>query len=157
MRQRYRGMMTIRSISAAALLLSAIGVGPAHAEPVPPPDLDCGLGFDGLQSFAALLPGAVRGDAGNSVSVAASEPDTWRAEFAFSNPGEAAHPVATMRTFIKQVTGVWTAQSKGCGFGDRAAFVAVMADMKATDKQLTDASRADAERLKPSSPLGFAP
>ncbi|MCZ7596086.1 MAG: hypothetical protein M5U16_15235 [Hyphomicrobium sp.] len=63
-----------------------------------------------------------------------------------------------MRTLRKQVTGVWTAESKACGYGDQAQFAGLVEDMKASDKQLTDASRAEVERRKQSqSPLAPTP
>jgi hypothetical protein len=59
-----------------------------------------------------------------------------------------------MRTFRKQVTGVWTAQSKVCGYGNADQLMALMAEMKSGDKKLTDASRDEVERAKQSrSPL----
>lgn len=151
--ERDPAMLSPPSIGLSGLcgLLLVLTPAAAIAETARPPDLDCSLGYDGLHSFAASLPGA-QGDDG---SVRMEMPDAWRVEFAFSRPGAPAHPTVTLRTFIKQVTGVWTAQSKGCGFGDQAAFAGVMADMKAGDKQLTDASRAEAERKKKEdSPLG---
>jgi hypothetical protein len=63
-----------------------------------------------------------------------------------------------MRTFRKQVTGVWTAQSKSCGYGNQDQFAALVVQMKAGDKSLTDASRAEVERGKQSlSPLAPTP
>jgi hypothetical protein len=63
-------------------------------------------------------------------------------------PGEPAHPAVTLRKFVKQVTGVWTAQSKACGYGDQTQFAALLVSLKAEDTRLTNASRADAERKK---------
>jgi nucleoid-associated protein YejK len=60
-----------------------------------------------------------------------------------------------LRKFVKQVTGVWTAQSKACGYGDQSQYSTLLTEMKATDKALTDASRAEVEKKKKAlSPLG---
>jgi hypothetical protein len=72
----------------------------------------------------------------------------WRVEIIFTAPGEPAHPAVILRKFLKQVTGVWTAQSKACGFGDQAQFAELMADMKSEDTKLTNASRTEVERQK---------
>jgi hypothetical protein len=128
--------------------------GPAHD----PPDLDCSKGFDALRNWASWLPGAEQKSAGDPNVITVSEPDVWRVEITFTEPGQPAHPAVTLRKFLKQVTGVWTAQSKGCSYGDQDQFVALMAQMKATDKTLTDASRAEVERKKKElSPLGSVP
>ena len=139
----------------ALLLLAALLPGAALAQTPAPPDLDCSAGFDGLRSAAAALPGAQSGNDGRFDLVTQLEPDVWKVEFAFTAPGQAAHPAVTLRTFRKQVTGVWTAQSKGCSFGDDRQFAALMADMKQRDSELTNASRADVEaKKKEASPLG---
>jgi hypothetical protein len=140
----------------ALLLLVALVPGAALAQSAAaPPDLDCSEGFDGLRSMAASLPGARAGDDGSSDIVVLEAPDTWKVEYSFTRPGQAAHPSVTLRTFLKQVTGVWTAQSKGCGYGDQRQFAALMADMKERDSDLTNASRAEVERKKQdASPLG---
>jgi len=123
-----------------------------------PPDLDCSAGFDGLRSTAAAMPGAHAGEDERGDLVAVGVPDTWTVEYAFTRPGQAAHPAVTLRTFIKQATGVWTAQSKGCGFGDARQFAALMADMKERDSELTNASRAEVEKEKQdASPLSRQP
>lgn len=139
-----------------ALALIAFGPGPAFATSAPPPDLDCSMGFEGLHKWAAWLPGAKQtNDTGGHEVFTVSEPDIWRVEITFTAPGEPGHPAVILRKFLKQVTGVWTAQSKACGFGDKAQFSALMASMKAEDTRLTNASRADVERLKrEQSPLG---
>jgi len=63
-----------------------------------------------------------------------------------------------MRTLRKQVTGVWTADSKTCGYGNQQQFSNLVDDMKASDKALTEASRAEVERKKRErSPLATAP
>jgi hypothetical protein len=141
-----------------ALALLALGpwqalAGPAHV----PPDLDCSKGFDALRNWASWLPGAAQ-NAGNPNVITVSEPNAWRVEIAFTEPGQPAHPAVTLRKFLKQVTGVWTAQSKGCSYGNQAQFVALMTEMKAADKTLTDASRVEVERKrKELSPLGSVP
>jgi len=123
-----------------------------------PPDLDCSLGFAKLRQSAAALPGAHQGNDGRFDQIAVGEPDVWTVEFAFTAPGQAPHPAVMLRTFRKQVTGVWTAQSKGCGYGDQAAFAGLMSEMKARDSELTNASRQDVERRKQEqSPLGGTP
>ena len=100
------------------------------------------------------FPAPQRGEDGGFDVVKLSLPDTWRVEYAFTTRWHPAYPAVTLRTFRKQVTGVWTAQSKGCGYGDQGQFTALMADMKSGDKKLTDASRAEVERGKQSlSPL----
>jgi hypothetical protein len=148
-----------RSLTVAALLIGAF-VAPAAAAVEPPvaPTLDCALGFDGLRSMAQTLPGAQAGQWQGFDVVGVALPDTWKVEMAFTAPGHAAHPAVILRTLRKQVTGVWTADSKGCGYGDRTAFVALMADMKAGDTKLTNESRAEVEREKQGqSPLAPAP
>ena len=126
----------------------------AGAQVAAPPTIDCSLGFDGLKATAQSLPGAHITEDGGFEVVTVEAPDAWRVEIAFTNSWHAAHPAVTLRTLRKQVTGVWTADSKSCGYGDQAQFVALVADMKARDKALTDASRAEIEQRKQSqSPL----
>lgn len=138
----------------AAMVLFGLLPAAALAQTPRPPDLDCSQGFDGVRSSAAALPGAQTGNDGRFDLVTVTEPDAWKVDFAFTAPGQAAHPAVTLRTFIKQVTGVWTAQSKGCSFGDDRQFAALMADMKQRDSELTNASRADVEaKKKEASPL----
>ena len=121
----------------------------------PAPDLDCSMGFEGLHKWAAWLPGAQPANAGGREVFAVSEPDVWRVEISFSEQGQPAHPAVVLRKFVKQVTGIWTAQSKVCGYGNQEQFAALMAAMKAEDSRLTDASRAEAEQKKKElSPLG---
>ena len=85
-------------------------------------------------------------------------PESWRVEISFTTPWHLAHPPATLRTSRKQVTGVWTSESKGCGYGDRGAFASLMADLKASDTQLTNASRRDVQHKRESrSPHETAP
>jgi hypothetical protein len=119
-----------------------------------PPVLDCSVGFDGLRSNISALPGAQAGEGGGFDVVMHSAPDVWRTETSFTTRWHPAHPAVTMRTFRKQVTGVWTAESRSCGYGDQGQFVALVEQMKAGDKAMTDASRAEVERQKQSkSPL----
>ena len=143
------------SLIAAVVLSSAA----ARADDVPPPGLECTMTFDGARTYAAGLPGSttVTGIPGYDTITTGLE-DKWQVDFLFTQPGHAAHPAVTLRTRRKQVTGVWTSESKGCGYGDQAQFVALMADMKAEDTRLTNASRADIEKLKASrAPLEPAP
>jgi hypothetical protein len=134
----------------AAALLTALFAPGAAADTSQAPTLDCTLGFEGLRAMAQALPGAQTGqwNGFDIVGATAPEPDTWRIEIAFTSPGHAAHPAVMLRTLRKQVTGVWTAQSKGCGYGDRGQFTALMADMKAGDTEMTNESREAVEREK---------
>jgi hypothetical protein len=126
------------------------------SEPVPPPpDLDCSVGFEALRNWASWLPGAKRASVAGRDVVTVEDPDAWRVEIAFTEPGQTAHPAVTLRKFLKQVTGVWTAQSKGCGFGNQMQFAELVAEMKAEDSRLTNASRDEIEQKKKQlSPLG---
>lgn len=145
----------VTAVITAALLSSTA----ARAADEPPPTLDCAMTFDGARAYAASLPGSttVTGIPGYD-TITTGLDDAWQADFLFTQPGHSAHPAVTLRTRRKQVTGVWTSESKGCGYGDQAQFVALMADMKAEDTRLTNASRADVEKLKQSrSPLEAAP
>src|SRR5690606_6519219 len=99
-------------------------------------------------NWSAWLPGAQRESGDGRDVVTFANPDVWRVEIRFTMPGEPAHPTVTLRKFVKQVTGVWTAQSKACGYGDRTQFDALMAALKAEDARLTNTSREDAERRK---------
>ncbi len=115
------------------------------------------MDFASLQAVVQALPGAERGEDGGFVTVKLAEPDVWRVEYGFTTRWHPAYPAATMRTFRKQVTGVWTAQSKVCGYGSADQLSALMAEMKSGDKKLTDASRDEVERGKQSrSPLAPA-
>jgi hypothetical protein len=123
-----------------------------------PPTLDCALGFAGLRSQVFALPGIQQAQENGFDVVTLSEPDAWRVQIAFTQAGHPAHPATMIRTFRKQVTGVWTAESKGCGFGNPGQFAALMADMKSEDTRLTNASRAEVERQKQEqSPLAPMP
>ncbi len=142
-------LRSLRIASAAVALASS----PALAGAAP--DLDCNMGFKALRNWAAWLPGAQQGNSGGRDIVIVVEPDVWRVEIAFTEPGQTAHPAVTLRKFVKQVTGVWTAQSKVCGYGDQAQFAELVAETKAEDSRLTNASRAEVEQQKrEQSPLG---
>ncbi|SFV29219.1 hypothetical protein SAMN04488557_1198 [Hyphomicrobium facile] len=138
------------------LALVALWPWPALSEPVSAaPDLDCSMGFEALRNWAAWVPGAEQVSGGNPNVVAVAQPDVWRVEITFTKQGDAAHPAVTLRKFVKQVTGVWTAQSKVCGYGDQAQFQALVAGAKAEDSRLTNLSRAEVEEQKKKlSPLG---
>jgi hypothetical protein len=143
------------------MMLAMVALSPCQAlsEPAPsPPDLDCGMGFTALRNWAQWLPGAKRTSVGGRDIVTVGEQDVWRVEIIFTEPGQTAHPAVTLRKFVKQVTGVWTAQSKGCGYGNQMQFGELVAEMKAEDSRLTNASRAEVEqRRKEVSPLGGGP
>lgn len=140
------------------MTLALVALGPCHAlsEPAPaPPDLDCSMGFEALRNWAAWVPGAEQVNGSNPNIVTVTQPDVWRVEITFTGSGEAAHPAVTLRKFVKQVTGVWTAQSKVCGYGNQVDFAALVAAAKAEDSRLTNASRDEIEQKKKAlSPLG---
>ncbi|WP_072373607.1 hypothetical protein [Hyphomicrobium sp. NDB2Meth4] len=140
----------------AGLILpaAAIAQGNLTSNPSNPPDIDCSLGFEALRAAVQALPSAQTGEGSGFDVVMVSRPDVWRAEISITTSWHPAYPAVTMRTFRKQVTGVWTAQSKSCGYGDQGQFAALVEQMKAGDKALTDASRAAVDRAKASkSPL----
>jgi hypothetical protein len=142
---------------AAACLIGALAPVPAVQSPAAPV-LDCALGYEGLRGFAQSLAGATWSMEGGYDIASLAEPETWRVQIAFTSPGHPAHPTVTARTFRKQVTGVWTAESKGCGYGDRSQFTILMNDMKSGDTELTNASRHEVEARKAGqSPLDIAP
>ena len=137
-----------------ALAVVALGSSRVLSEPAVAPDLDCKMGFEALRNRSQWVPGAKQ-DAANPNVVTVEQPDVWRVEITFTEPGQPAHPAIVLRKFVKQVTGIWTAQSKECGYGNQVEFMALVDAMKAEDKRLTDASRAEAEQRKRSqSPLG---
>lgn len=151
--------MTISVSRAAVLLLTGL-ISPslAAAQTASPPTLDCALGFQGLRATGEALAGAQWQQQGGYDIVTLAEPDSWQAQISFTQLGHPAHPAVTLRTLRKQVTGVWTADSKGCGYGNPGAFTVLMADMKSGDTELTNASRVDVERSKQGrSPLSPAP
>jgi hypothetical protein len=137
---------------AAAVLIAAAGSQAAYAQVPAPPTIDCALGFDGLREMATWLPGVQWTQEGGYDIATLSVPDTWTAQIAFTAPGLLAHPAVTLRTRRKQVTEVWTADSKGCGYGDKSQFAILMADMKSGDTELTSASRVEGERKRQSQP-----
>jgi hypothetical protein len=144
-----------RSAGAAALLICGLFPAAATAQSGDAPTLDCSLGYTGLQTSMQALPGAKAERRGDFDAVTLSVPETWSIEVVFTAPGTPAHPAVMMRTRRMQVTGVWTSQSKGCGYGNGREFEAAMADMKAADTALTNASRDAVEQKKQNeSPLG---
>lgn len=148
----------MRRARTAILLVGALIPAAVSAQEVRPPVLDCTLGFEGLRAEAHALTGAQAGEELGFEVVAISAPETWSAKIAFTSPGHPAHPAVTLRTLRKQATDVWTADSKGCGYGDQGQFVALMADMKSGDTEITIASRDRVERQKQEqSPLSPAP
>ncbi len=137
------------------MTLAMVALAPCQAFSEPAPDLDCRIGFEALHTWAAWLPGAERRPGDNPNVITVAEPDVWRVEITFTEPGQPGHPAVVLRKFVKQVTSVWTAQSKACGYGNQADFVALVAAAKAEDSRLTNASRDEAERKKrEQSPLG---
>ncbi|HVZ05428.1 hypothetical protein [Hyphomicrobium sp.] len=144
---------------AAILAMLVLGICRAAADPIPPPpDLDCSKGFEALRNWAAWLPGADRTSRDGKDVITLSAPTIWRVEITFTNPGEPGHPAIILRKFLKQVTGVWTAQSKACSFGDKAQFEALLAQIKAEDTRLTNLSRDEVARQKSErSPLAPGP
>jgi hypothetical protein len=131
------------------LALVALASCQAFAGPAPsPPDLDCSKGFEALRNWAAWLPGAERTSRDGRDVIAVSAPDVWRVEITFTGPGEPGHPAIILRKFLKQVTGVWTAQSKACSYGNKAEFPALLASLKAEDTRLTNVSRDEVARKK---------
>lgn len=144
------GVLTLIGLAAPAI---------AHADADPAPILDCAMSYSAARAYATFLPGAATSAAVPGFdTVSVGLPDTWQADYFFTQPGHAAHPAVALRTRRKQVTGVWTAESKGCGYGDQSQFVTLMADMKAEDSRLTNASREDVEKAKQSrSPLDPSP
>jgi hypothetical protein len=152
--------VTIALPRAALWLAGVIAPATAAAQGGAPPTLDCTLGFEGLRAAAHALPGAQHEQAGGFeiIKLSSPDPDTWKVTIAFTTSGHPAHPAATLRTFRKQVTEVWTADSKACGYGDPRQFDILMQDMKSGDTELTNASRAEVERRKETrSPLNPAP
>jgi hypothetical protein len=143
-----------------ALLLIAVTLSPGSlaAQSTTPPTLDCALGFDGLLTAMRSLSGAQWDHEGGYDIATLAMQDTWRVQIAFTEPGHPAHPAVTLRTLRRQVTDVWTADSKGCGYGNKEQFAILMGDMKSGDIELTSASRLAAERKKEGqSMLGPAP
>ncbi len=144
----------MRRSRTAALLIGLLTPAAAAAatEGPAPPTIDCAQGFDGLKATAQGLPDAQWTEEDGSDVATFSVPERWIARIAFTRPGHPAHPAVTLRTQRKQVTEVWTADSKGCGYGDTGQFAILMADMKSGDTELTTASRLEVERRKQSQP-----
>jgi len=136
----------------AALLIGVIIPAVAAAQATSPPTLNCVRGFDGLKATAQELPDAQWTEEDGYDIATLSAPERWIARIAFTRPGHPAHPAVTLRTRRKQVTEVWTADSKGCGYGDPSQFSLLMADMKSADAALTNASRIEVERQKADRP-----
>lgn len=142
----------------ATLLIGVIAPTVTAAQTPAPPTIDCVRGFAGLRAMADWLPGVQWTQEGDYDIATLSAPDAWTAQIAFTLAGHPAHPAVTLRTRRKQVTDVWTAESKGCGYGDQGQFALLMADMKSGDTELTNASRHEVERRKDGlSPLAPAP
>ncbi|WP_291173714.1 hypothetical protein [Hyphomicrobium sp.] len=142
----------------AIWLASMIVPAGAAAQGAGPPTIDCALGYHGMRADVQSLAGAEWSQEGGYEIATLAVPDRWRVQIAFTAPGHPAHPAVTLRTFRKQVTEVWTAESKGCGYGDQGQFTILMADMKSGDTELTNASRHEVERRKEGkSPLSPAP
>lgn len=135
----------------ALCLAAAVAVSPAAR--AAPPHLDCELGFEPLRFYAEALPGAQTGHEGGFDTVTLSEPEKWTAHIYITTPGHPAHPTIVQRTRRKQVTEVWTADSKGCGYGKTDQFLILMEDMKSTDTELTNQSRNEVEQRKRNKPL----
>lgn len=138
-----------RACATLALAFGLLAPPVSLAEPVTaPPIINCAHGFEGLRKEIEAREGTLWTSMDGSDMALIEVPDRWRAFIAFTAAGHPAHPAVTMRTLRKQVTGVWTADSKGCGYGNPDRFSDLMADMKATDTKLTEASRAEVERAK---------
>jgi hypothetical protein len=139
-------------------LACVIAPAAAAAQTTAPPTLDCALGFEALKAAAQALPGAHSSQYSGFDMITQAMPETWRVEMFFTTRWHPAYPAVAIRTLRKQVTGVWTADSKACGYGNQQQFSALVDDMKASDKALTDASRAEVERKKQGrSPLAPGP
>jgi hypothetical protein len=138
----------------AGVMLPAAAV----AQGTSPPTIDCSVGFDALKAAALALPGAQASEVGGFDMVTQALPEVWRVEIFFTTRWHPANPAVAIRTLRKQPTGVWTADSKACGYGDQVQFSGLVDDMKKSDKELTDASRAEVEKKKRErSPLATGP
>ena len=129
------------------IVLGVATLGPSPAISAPAPDIDCKMGFQALRNWSQWVPGAKQ-EAANPNVVTVEEPGVWRVEITFTEPGQPAHPAVVLRKFVKQVTGVWTAQSKACGYGNQVEYMALVDAMKAEDTRLTNLSRAKVEEEK---------
>jgi hypothetical protein len=143
-------MPPARTALCLAGLIGATAAGAQDAAPT----LECSRGFDAIKTDAQALPGAQVNEHEGFEIFTQAAPGAWRAEFFFTTGWHPAYPAVALRTQRKQVTGVWTADSKVCGYGSSAQTSALADEMKTGDKALTDASRAEVERKKSSrSPL----
>ncbi|MDH4981492.1 hypothetical protein [Hyphomicrobium sp. D-2] len=142
------GAASIAALSVAALLAAS---GALAQDASKPPQIDCANGFDTLRIAAFNMAGASGSAEENGFEVVrinspAGHTPPWRAELGFTTPWHPAHPAVTLRTLRLQVTGVWTADSKVCGYSGADKTAALAAEMKAGDKALTDASRDEVEQ-----------
>jgi hypothetical protein len=134
-------------VPAAAVAQAAMAQGQTAPENGPP-TIECTVGFEGLKTAALALPGAQASQESGFDKVTQMMPEAWRVEIFVTTRWHPAYPAVAIRTLRKQVTGVWTADSKACGYGDQAQFASLVDDMKTSDKALTDASRAEVARRK---------
>ena len=142
----------------AAWLAGVMAPATVLAQGPSPPTIECSVGFDALKTAALALPGAQASEAGGFDMVTQAHAESWRVSFFFTSRWHPAYPAVALRTLRKQVTGVWTSESKACGWGDQRQFSALVDDMKKTDKALTEASRAEVEKKKQDrSPLATTP
>jgi hypothetical protein len=137
-------MSPARSALCLAGLIGATAAGAQDAAPT----LECSRGFDAIKTDALALPGAQQIPSQDFETITRARPDAWRVDYFFTTPQHPAYPAVALRTRRKQVTGVWTADSKVCGYGSSAQTSALAEEMKAGDKALTDASRAELEKQK---------
>lgn len=141
------------SIAALTIVALSYATGAHGQDSTKPPQINCEAGFDTLRIAAFNFAGAsgVTEEQGFEVvrinSPAGYHPP-WRAQIGVTTPWHPAHPAVTLRTQRLQVTGVWTADSKVCGYSGAEKTVALAAEMKAGDKALTDASRAEVEQRR---------
>lgn len=150
----------MRNLIRTGLVVTALlASSTVRADQGEPPILDCAMSFKAARTYASGLPGAATttGLPGYDV-ISVGVDDVWRADYMFSLPDHSAHPAVALRIRRKQVTGVWTAESKVCGYGDKSQFVALMSAMRAEDVKLTNASREEVEKAKKAeSPLAPSP
>ncbi len=138
--------MATRTAIVLGLSAALLGHGIAIAKDAP--KLECEPGFEAIRASVLSTPGIETGEANGMDVVVLPPTPKWKVVYTFTQAGHPAHPAVTLQTRRKQVTGVWTAQRKGCGYGPTAEFNAMMADFKAIDHAATEASRAQVERDK---------